>query len=72
MSHHSAFVVLLSFAVGFGSALILAWAADSSKGVEMLISQVTVELERTMAATGCANLSAINKSIIVETTTMKE
>ncbi len=51
--------------VGFASPMILAWAADGSQGVEMLVNQLTAELRRTMAATGCPNLSAINRSIIV-------
>lgn len=52
--------------VGFASPMILAWAADGSQGVEMLVSQITAELRRTMAATGCPSLSAINRSIIVQ------
>lgn len=52
--------------VGFASPMILAWAADGSQGVEMLVNQITAELRRTMAATGCPNLSAIDRSIIVQ------
>jgi len=52
-------------AVGFASPLLLALAADGSYGVELLINQITAELRRTMAATGCPNLAAINKAIIV-------
>lgn len=59
-------------AVGFGSALILAWAADGSKGVELLINQVTAELQRTMAATGCPDLTAIQRSMIIEMPLMRE
>lgn len=51
-------------AVGFASSLLLALAAGGSATIELLINQIIVELSRTMAATGCANLSAIKKSII--------
>jgi 4-hydroxymandelate oxidase len=51
--------------VGLGSGMILAWAADGASGVEMLVNTLTAELRRTMAATGCPNLNAIHKSIIV-------
>ena len=51
-------------AVGFASSMILASAADGSKGVEFLIDKITAELSRTMMATGCSSLSAINRSII--------
>ncbi len=53
-------------AVGFASPMILALGADGSDGVELLINQITAELRRTMAATGCPNLSAIERSIIVQ------
>jgi 4-hydroxymandelate oxidase len=51
--------------VGFGSSVVLAWLADSTKGVELLINQLTAEISRTMAATGCADLKSIPRSIIV-------
>ena len=51
--------------IGFGSSMILAWAAGGSTMVEMLVNQLTAELSRTMAATGCPNLTAINRSNIV-------
>jgi len=53
-------------AVGFANLIILAHAADGSRGVELLIANITAELKRTMAATGCPNLSAIDRSIIVQ------
>jgi isopentenyl diphosphate isomerase/L-lactate dehydrogenase-like FMN-dependent dehydrogenase len=53
-------------AVGFGSSMVLALAADGSGGVELLVNQITAQLARTMAATGCADLSAIDKSLITE------
>jgi 4-hydroxymandelate oxidase len=53
-------------AVGFGSSMILALSADGSRGVELLVNQITATLARTMAATGCADLSAIHKSLITE------
>jgi len=53
-------------AVGFGSSMILALAADGSRGVSLLVEQITAQLARTMAATGCADLSAIDKSLITE------
>ena len=52
--------------VGFAGSLLLAWGADGSHGVELLISQLTAELRRTMAATGCPNLSAIKRAIIIQ------
>ena len=55
-------------AVGFASSIFLAWGAGESRGVENLINQITAELARTMAATGCSNLSAVNRSIIVQVT----
>ncbi|MDO8490418.1 MAG: alpha-hydroxy acid oxidase, partial [Dehalococcoidia bacterium] len=53
-------------AVGLASPVILAWCADGAQGVELLINQVTAEMQRTMAATGCANVAAINGGIIRE------
>ena len=50
--------------VGFASSILLAFAADGSAGVELLINQITAELRRTMAATGCPDLGSISKSII--------
>jgi len=51
-------------AVGFASSILLAFAADGTAGVELLINQITAELRRTMAATGCPDLGSISKSII--------
>jgi len=51
--------------IGFGSSMVLAWAADGSTGVEMLVNQLTAELRRNMAVTGCPDLAAINRSIIL-------
>lgn len=51
-------------AVGFVSSMLLACAADGAAGVELLINKITAELRRTMAATGCPDLRAINHSII--------
>jgi hypothetical protein len=53
-------------AVGFASSIVLALAADGANGVELLVNQITAELKRTMAVTGCPNLSAVNRSIIVQ------
>jgi len=53
-------------ATGFATSMLLAWAADGSRGVGNLINQITAELHRTMGATGCPNLSAINSSMIIE------
>jgi 4-hydroxymandelate oxidase len=55
-------------AVGFASSIMLAWGAGESQGVENFINQITAELARTMAATGCSNLSAVERSIIVQVT----
>lgn len=51
-------------AVGFASSMLLACAADGAAGVELLINKIIAELRRTMAATGCPDLRAINHSII--------
>jgi len=51
-------------AVGFASSMILACAAGGAAGVELLINEITAELRRTMAATGCPDLKAINRAII--------
>jgi isopentenyl diphosphate isomerase/L-lactate dehydrogenase-like FMN-dependent dehydrogenase len=53
-------------AVGFASSMLLAVAAGGSDGVELLVNQIAAELQRTMTATGCSNLSAIDRSIIVQ------
>ena len=53
-------------AVGFASSMVLAQAADGSKGVELLINQITAGLRRTMAAAGCPNLSCIERSMITQ------
>jgi isopentenyl diphosphate isomerase/L-lactate dehydrogenase-like FMN-dependent dehydrogenase len=58
--------------IGFASSMLLAWGADGSDGVELLINQITAELRRTMAATGCPNLSAINRSIIAQMPPLRE
>ena len=58
--------------VGFADSILLALAADGSHEVELLINQLTAELRRTMAATGCPNLSAIDRSIITQTPTIGE
>ncbi len=52
-------------AVGFAGSMLLAWGAGESAGVENLVNQMTAELSRTMAATGCPNLKAIDNTIIV-------
>ena len=59
-------------AVGFGSSIVLALAADGSRGVELLINQITAQLARIMAATGCADLPAIDKSVIAEIPFMRQ
>ena len=59
-------------AVGFANSMLLAWGADGSAGVELLLNQIAAELQRTMAATGCPNLSAIKRSAIVQMPAMIE
>jgi isopentenyl diphosphate isomerase/L-lactate dehydrogenase-like FMN-dependent dehydrogenase len=59
-------------AVGFGSSMVLALAADGSRGVEQLVNQITAQLARTMAATGCADLAAIDESLIHEMRSVRE
>lgn len=53
-------------AIGFGSPILCAWAIAGSQGVENLLNQITAELKRTMASTGCPNLSAIDRSAITD------
>jgi len=52
-------------AVGFAHSMLLAWGADGSRGVETFINKISEELQRTMAAAGCPNLSAIQRSLII-------
>lgn len=52
-------------AVGFGRPMVLAWLAEGIAGVELLVNQISIELRRTMAATGCPNLGSIVRSCIV-------
>ncbi|OGO20464.1 MAG: hypothetical protein A2144_00820 [Chloroflexi bacterium RBG_16_50_9] len=52
-------------AVGFANSMLMAYAAYGSEGVTFLMEQITAELARTMAATGCPSLSAIDRSISV-------
>ena len=59
-------------AVGFANSMILAFAADGSHGVELLIEQITAELHRTMAAAGCPNLAAITRLIISQASPIGE
>jgi 4-hydroxymandelate oxidase len=53
-------------AVGFASPVVLAYAARSSEGVELLINEITADLRRTMAATGCSNLAHIAGTTIIQ------
>lgn len=59
-------------AVGLATPMILAWAADGSKGAELLLNQVTAELHRTMGGAGCANLSAIKRATIIKMPLIQE
>jgi isopentenyl diphosphate isomerase/L-lactate dehydrogenase-like FMN-dependent dehydrogenase len=52
-------------AVGFAAPLLLAMGAGGADAVTLLLDKITEELRRTMAATGCPSLSAVNRSIIV-------
>lgn len=54
-------------AVGFGAPILIAMGAEGASGVHLLLDRIAEELHRTMAATGCPNLSAVNRSIIVQT-----
>ncbi len=53
-------------AVGFASSMILAWGADGSSGVELLTNQITAELQRSLAATGCPDLASVSRAILTE------
>ena len=46
---------------GFAGSMLLALAADRAKGVEALLTQITLELRRTMAIAGCPNLESVAK-----------
>jgi len=50
--------------VGMGVNMITALMADGAVGIENLLQQITMELRRSMIATGCADLKVVNKSII--------
>ncbi|MCF8105145.1 MAG: alpha-hydroxy-acid oxidizing protein [Desulfohalobiaceae bacterium] len=58
-------------AVGFASSMILAYMADGTQGVEVLINLLSAELRRTMAATGCADLKGITGSIIEDCSSLQ-
>jgi isopentenyl diphosphate isomerase/L-lactate dehydrogenase-like FMN-dependent dehydrogenase len=51
--------------VGFATQILLAASAGGAIGVEEFIGFVTGELKRTMAITGCADLSAIDRSLLI-------
>lgn len=59
-------LALGAHAVGFATPIMLAWGADGANGVELLVKQITAELRRTMAATGCPNLKAASKELITD------
>jgi isopentenyl diphosphate isomerase/L-lactate dehydrogenase-like FMN-dependent dehydrogenase len=52
--------------VGLAVPIMLAWAAEGSGGVYTLITQLTAELRRTMAATGCPDARSVSREIIRE------
>jgi len=52
--------------VGLAVPIMLAWAAEGSAGVETLITQLTADLRRAMAATGCPDAGSISRKIIRE------
>ena len=52
--------------VGYGSSMVLAWAAAGAYGVAHLVKQMTAEIRRTMSVTGCGKLSDVNPSILRE------
>jgi isopentenyl diphosphate isomerase/L-lactate dehydrogenase-like FMN-dependent dehydrogenase len=51
-------------AIGFGNSMMLAWGAGESQGVQNLVEQITLELRRTMAVTGCSSPSSVTGSIL--------
>ncbi|MFC1823658.1 alpha-hydroxy-acid oxidizing protein [Thermodesulfobacteriota bacterium] len=55
-----------STAVGFANPMILAYAADGTEGIELLIKQINRELERNMAAAGCADLASIKNVVVTQ------
>ena len=59
-------------AVGLAIPVVLAWGADGSRGVESLMNQITAELQRTMAATGCPDLGSVDRRIIAEIPATRE
>lgn len=50
--------------VGFATSVLVAASAGGADGVEQLIGFVTAELKRTMAISGCPDLSAVNRSLL--------
>ncbi|MEK7353232.1 MAG: alpha-hydroxy acid oxidase [Chloroflexota bacterium] len=51
--------------VGFATSIVSAASAGGAEGVEQFIGFINAELKRTMAICGCANLSAIDRSLLV-------
>ncbi len=51
--------------IGFTNPVLLAAGAGGADGVEQLIGFVTNELKRSMAISGCPDLSAIDRSLLV-------
>ena len=51
-------------AVGFATSVLMAASAGGAVGVEQFMAFVNSELKRTMAICGCADLSAIDSSLI--------
>ncbi|MEE8413422.1 MAG: alpha-hydroxy-acid oxidizing protein [Dehalococcoidales bacterium] len=58
--------------VGFATSVLLAASAGGATGVEEFIGFVTGELKRTMAICGCADLSAIDRSLLVASPEVKQ
>lgn len=59
-------------AVGFASPLVLAWAANGSKGVELLLNQIRLELRRNMAGAGCPDLPSMKRAIVIHVPASRE
>ncbi len=51
--------------IGFTNPVLLAAGAGGADGVEQLIGFVTDELKRSMAISGCPDLSAIDRSLLI-------
>jgi 4-hydroxymandelate oxidase len=58
-------VALGAKGVGFASSILLASSAGGADGVEQFMGFVATEFKRTMAVTGCPDLSSVSRALLV-------